>query len=177
MPAAAAQHGGQRIGQPGRDRAHAEHPDGIGGRGLGRLGPPISPSTACGKPASSTAKARPKPSAITTACSTRAEASSRRPAPSARAMAETTPPPMAPADICCNSSTKGSITAQPASAAVPCRAASQGSTNWQADCTAASRVVGAARASTRRSSTGQGVAEGAGLAGPLAAVRLEGPQA
>ena len=61
-------------------------------------------------------------------------------------MAETTPPPMAPADIWESSSVKGSTTAQPASAAWPCRAASQGSINCAITWVAASKLVGAARA-------------------------------
>ena len=90
----------------------------------------------------------PKLTAMMSACSTSAEASSRLPAPSVRATAETTPPPIAPADICCSSSAKGSSTAQPASAAVPWRAASQVSTSCAPTCSSASSVVGAASAIT-----------------------------
>ena len=64
-------------------------------------------------------KAMPKPSAITSACSARASASARRPPPSARAMEEAMPPPMAPADIICMSITSGKTSATPASASVP----------------------------------------------------------
>jgi len=46
-------------------------------------------------------KVSPNASAMTNACSASALASSRRPAPSARAIAEEMPPPMAPADIIC----------------------------------------------------------------------------
>ena len=63
--------------------------------------------------------AAPKPSAITSACSASASASVRRPAPSARAMEEEMPPPMAPADIICISITTGNTSATPASASVP----------------------------------------------------------
>ena len=66
-------------------------------------------------------------------------------------MAETTPPPMAPADIWESSSVKGSTTAQPAKAAWPCRAASHGSINCAITCVAASKLVGAARARIWRS--------------------------
>ena len=44
---------------------------------------------------------------MTSACSTSASASSRRPAPSARAIADEMPPPMAPAEIICTSMTTG----------------------------------------------------------------------
>ena len=43
---------------------------------------------------------------MTSACSTSASASSRRPAPSARAIADEMPPPMAPAEIICISMTR-----------------------------------------------------------------------
>src|SRR2546428_4093007 len=63
-----------------------------------RLGPPHSiPSV----------KAPPNPSAMTSACTTSASASRLRPPPSARAMAEATPPPMPPADIVCLSMISG----------------------------------------------------------------------
>ena len=65
-------------------------------------------------------------------------------------MAETTPPPMAPADIWESSSVKGSTTAQPAKAAWPCRAASHGSINCAITWVAANKLVGAARARMRR---------------------------
>jgi hypothetical protein len=66
-----------------------------------------------------TLNSRPKPSAMTMACSTSALASSLRRAPSARAMAEAMPPPMAPADVVCISITSGNTSAMPASASVP----------------------------------------------------------
>jgi hypothetical protein len=47
------------------------------------------------------------PRAITTAWPASAWASARRPAPSARATAEATPPPMPPADMVCISMTRG----------------------------------------------------------------------
>ena len=58
-------------------------------------------------------------SAITIACVTRRLASTRRPAPSARATAEATPPPMPPADMVCMSMTSGKVTDTPASASAP----------------------------------------------------------
>ena len=56
---------------------------------------------------------------MASACSTSASASSRRPAPSARAIAEEMPPPMAPAENICISITPGNTSAMPASASVP----------------------------------------------------------
>ena len=99
-----------------------------------------------------TANNKPKPVAIISACCTSAAASSRRLPPSARATAETTPPPIAPVDIIAISSTNGSITAQPASVAVPWRAASQVSVSWAITCSIDSAVVGAASAKIWRSS-------------------------
>ena len=81
--------------------------------------PAIAPSTIEGMPASRKLKISAAVPAMTRACTTSADASSRLPAPSVRAMAETTPPPIAPADICCIISANGSTTAQALSAAVP----------------------------------------------------------
>jgi hypothetical protein len=117
-----------------------------------------------GKPASTSVKARPAVTAMAIACKTSAPASSWRLAPRAWAMADTTPPPMAPADIICNSSAKGSTTAQPAIAAVPWRATSQVSNSSEADCTAASSVVGAASATMRRASSTAGTGAGTAMA-------------
>ena len=55
----------------------------------------------------------------TTACSTSASASLRRPAPNARATAEEMPPPMAPAETICINMTTGNTSAMPANASVP----------------------------------------------------------
>lgn len=60
-----------------------------------------------------------KPSAITNACSTSASASRRRPAPSARAMEDAMPPPMAPAEVICISITTGKTSAMEARASAP----------------------------------------------------------
>src|SRR3954463_14328117 len=53
------------------------------------------------------------------ACSASVAARSRLPAPSARLMAEETPPPIAPADIICVSITNGNTSAMPASGSGP----------------------------------------------------------
>ena len=55
------------------------------------------------------------------ACSASVAARSRFPAPSARLMADETPPPIAPADIICVSMTNGNTSAIPASGSVPSR--------------------------------------------------------
>jgi hypothetical protein len=54
---------------------------------------------------------------IATACTASRLASSRRPAPKARATADEMPPPTAPADIICISITAGNTSAMPAKAA------------------------------------------------------------
>src|SRR5207245_1458765 len=64
-------------------------------------------------------KRSPKPTAMASAWTTSASASARRPAPSARAIADEIPPPMAPADIICISISTGKTSATPASASVP----------------------------------------------------------
>ena len=56
-----------------------------------------------------------------TACSASVAARSRFPAPTARLMADETPPPIAPADIICVSITKGNTSAMPASGSTPSR--------------------------------------------------------
>ena len=63
----------------------------------------------------------PRTSAMTIAWATSASAWARRPAPSARATAEATPPPMPPADIVCISMTSGNVTEIPARASGPRR--------------------------------------------------------
>jgi hypothetical protein len=64
-------------------------------------------------------KKSPSAPLITTACSTRLSAVSRLPAPSARAIADEMPPPMAPAEIIVISMKGGNTSAMPASASVP----------------------------------------------------------
>ena len=61
----------------------------------------------------------PSATLTTTACITSASASSRRPAPNARATAEEMPPPMAPPETICINMTTGNTSAMPASASVP----------------------------------------------------------
>ena len=56
---------------------------------------------------------------MTSAWSASASASARRPPPSARAIADEMPPPMAPADIICISMSSGNTSATPASGSVP----------------------------------------------------------
>jgi hypothetical protein len=56
---------------------------------------------------------------MTMACHTSASASARRRAPSARAIDEAMPPPMAPLEVICISMTMGNTSAMPASASVP----------------------------------------------------------
>ena len=75
-----------------------------------------------GPPASiSTVNARPNAAARTTACAASRRAWSARPAPSARAIDDETPPPIAPAEAICSSITSGKTRARPASEAVPSR--------------------------------------------------------
>ena len=64
-------------------------------------------------------KKAPRATLTTTACSTSASASLRRPAPNARATAEEIPPPMAPAETICINMTTGNTNAMPANASVP----------------------------------------------------------
>ena len=68
-----------------------------------------------------TVKNNPAQVPIMAACSASVAARSRLPAPSARLMADDTPPPIAPADIICVSITNGNTSAIPASGSVPSR--------------------------------------------------------
>ena len=63
--------------------------------------------------------ADPAAAPMTVACSASASARASSPAPSARLMAEETPPPMAPADSICISMTMGNTRAMAASCVVP----------------------------------------------------------
>jgi hypothetical protein len=65
--------------------------------------------------------AAPIAAAMTIACATSLRAPAGSPAPSARAMAEDTPPPIAPAEVICSSMISGNTSARPASGAVPRR--------------------------------------------------------
>jgi hypothetical protein len=66
-------------------------------------------------------KVSPKPAPIRSACAASAEARSLSPAPSARAIADDTPPPMAPPDIVMVRITNGNTSAIAASDSVPSR--------------------------------------------------------
>ena len=71
------------------------------------------------KATNSTEKTRPATAPIVSACSASAAARASSPAPSARLIAEDTPPPMAPADSICISMTMGKTRAMAASWVVP----------------------------------------------------------
>ena len=86
----------------------------------------------------------------TSACSTSARASSVRPAPSARAIAEATPPPMPPLATFSIRAMKGKTSARPASASRPRRPTYQVSAMATKICTTMSAVVGPARRSRLR---------------------------
>ena len=81
------------------------------------------------------------------ACSTSASASARRPPPSARAMAEEMPPPMAPAESICIIMNTGKTSAMPASASVPRRETHQVSMRPVEACASMTRMFGQARRS------------------------------
>ena len=66
-------------------------------------------------------KVSPKQAPINSACAARALARSLSPAPSARAIADDTPPPMAPPDMVMVRMTNGNTSAIAASDAVPSR--------------------------------------------------------
>src|SRR5438552_2408635 len=121
-------------------------------------------------------KRRPKPTAMTSAWTTSAWASSRRPAPSRRATADEIPPPMAPADIICISISTGKTSATPASASVPSLATKYVSMSPTDACASMTSTFGVARrtsvlamgasSSTRvRASNGGAVAGGAATSG------------
>ena len=82
------------------------------------------------------------------ACSTSASASSRRPPPNARAMAEEMPPPIAPADSICIIMNPGNTSAMPASASVPRRDTNQVSTRPVEACATITRMFGQASSSS-----------------------------
>ena len=81
------------------------------------------------------------------ACQTRAFASSFRPEPSARAMAEEMPPPMAPPESICIIMKPGNTSAMPASASVPRCETHQVSISPVEACTSMTRMFGQARRS------------------------------
>src|SRR5512134_2862229 len=76
------------------------------------------------------------------ACITKASASLRRPAPSARATAEEIPPPTAPAESICISMKPGKTSAIPASASVPSRETNQVSISPLAAWATITRIFG-----------------------------------
>ena len=118
--AGAADHVGERVHQPDQDVA-GEHDVGVAQRRLERAAARRrARDRAAGRtPAAATEKHAPSATLMMSACSTSASASSRRPAPSARAIADEMPPPIAPADIICISMKPGNTSAMPASASVP----------------------------------------------------------
>src|SRR6516164_5992529 len=77
-----------------------------------------------------------------TACIASASAWSRWPRPSARAIADEMPPPMAPAEIICISMTPGKTSAMPASASVPSFDTNQVSINPVAACATMTSTLG-----------------------------------
>src|SRR5437762_568356 len=85
---------------------------------------------------------------MASAWTTSAWASGRRPAPSARAMADEIPPPIAPADIICISISTGKTSATPASASVPSLATKYVSTSPTDACTNMTSTFGAASRSS-----------------------------
>ena len=110
--------------------------------------PPIAVYRARPPSHSASVKAMPKPSAMATACHTRASASSLRPAPRARATAEAMPPPMAPAEVICISITIGNTSAMPARASVPSLPTNQVSMRPTAACATMTSTLGAAMRSS-----------------------------
>ena len=120
--AAAAQHVREAVRQPD-ERRSAEHDVRILERAREALRrcPPRSRYKAGPKTSAASVKLAPRPSAISTACQASASASAWRWPPSALAIAEEMPPPMAPADIICISITIGNTSVTPASASVPRR--------------------------------------------------------
>ena len=87
---------------------------------------------------------RPSPTLMMMACITQASASSRRPEPSARAMAEEMPPPTAPAESICIIMKPGNTSAMPVSASVPSRETNHVSINPVAACASITRMFGQA---------------------------------
>src|SRR5262245_48706455 len=110
--------------------------------------PPVPPMAAYsdGPPSSSpVVNTAPITTAMTHACHASASASGRRPAPSARATAEATPPPMPPADMVCMSMISGNTRATPASASAPSQPTNIASAALTTACTAMTTTLGAAR--------------------------------
>ncbi len=91
-----------------------------------------------------------KPRPISSACRTSARASSCRPAPSARARAAATAPPMPPLALFSISTMKGTTRTKPASVSMPRRLTIQVSAMATKICTTMSAVVGPARRSRLR---------------------------
>ncbi len=83
--------------------------------------------------------------AMTSACTTSRRAAGTSPDPSARAIAEETPPPMAPADVICSSMMSGKTSARPASGSVPSRPTKYVSPTDTNDWNATSSTPGADR--------------------------------
>jgi hypothetical protein len=83
--------------------------------------PPIAPKMLRPKPSNVAVNSAARTQAISIDCCARCPASSDRPAPSARATAAVTAPPMPPPDICIISIDSGNTSATPASASAPSR--------------------------------------------------------
>ncbi len=124
--------------------------------------PPMRAYSARPKTSSTTVNRAPNSTAITSAWTTSALASSLRREPSARAIAEAMPPPMAPADIICMSITAGNTSAMPASASVPSLPTNQVSISPAAACASMSSTLGR----PRRASVG--------AMGPSSSTRVRG---
>ena len=89
---------------------------------------------------------KPKTMAITAACHASRSARSASPAPNARAMADDTPPPIAPADIICIRIRIGNTSATPARPSVPSLPINHASAKLTSACINASNTLGAASA-------------------------------
>src|SRR5215831_2341046 len=104
----------------------------------------------------------PSATLMITACIASASAWSRRPRPSARAIADEMPPPMAPAETICISMTPGKTSAMPASASVPSFDTNQVSINPVAAC------------ATMTSTLGHAIRNRVGTMGPCSKTRVRG---
>ena len=90
-------------------------------------------------------KAAPIAAAMTSACTTSRRAAAASPEPSARAIADDTPPPIAPAEVICSSMRSGKTSARPASGPVPRRPTKYVSPTETSDWNATSSTPGADR--------------------------------
>src|SRR6266404_5184586 len=111
---------------------------------------PITPYSQRPPPRTASMKASPNARAMMTACNTNALASARREPPSARAIADEMPPPMAPADIICISIRTGKTRATPARESVPSLPMKYVSTRPAEACAPSTRMLGTASRSSVR---------------------------